>query len=163
MQAIVMPTVRIEDKDKGYTARLRAIKSLDGKVKARVGVMGEKATALHDEKSGLTTVELAAIHEFGLGVSERSFIRDWCSEDEKINLAALKVAAAEVVAGRANVAQALEAFGRVAKERMLARIEAYIPPALSPVTVTRKGHDLPLVDTGKLVAAIDNDVKRGGK
>ncbi len=152
--------VQIRVKDNGYTDRLRAIKSLDGRVKAKAGVQGPKAAALHDSESGLTTAELGQIHEFGLGVPERSFVRAWFDENQRAINQELQRDAREVVAGKWTVYEAMEEFGKWAAQEISVRIEAGLPGELSDSTVRRKGHATPLVDTGKLLAAITNSVAR---
>lgn len=43
--------------------------------KVRVGILGNKASAEHDSKSGLTNVEIGTFHEFGTSkMSQRSFL-----------------------------------------------------------------------------------------
>jgi hypothetical protein len=154
---------KVTDVDKGYTARLRAIRSMDGKVTSKVGVFGEKASEAHDDKSGLSTGELAAIHEFGAGnVPERSFVRGWADEKVGEIQRQLKRAAAAVMVGNGDIYQNMHRFGQWADLEMVKRITGHIPPPLAPATVRRKGHAVPLIDTGKLLASIDSAVERNG-
>ncbi len=153
--------VKISDVDKGYTARLRAIRSLDGKVTSRVGIFGQKAAEEHDQDSGLSTGELAAIHEFGAGnVPARSFVRGWIDESGAAIQAQLKETATNVVRGRFDVYAGMHRFGQWADLRMSTRITGHIPPPLAPATVRRKGHNVPLIDTLKMFRAIDSAVER---
>jgi hypothetical protein len=151
------------DVDKGYTARLRAIASMNGRVTSKVGVFGDDASELHDAESGLTNGELAAIHEFGAGVPERSFVRAWVDVDQSKITDQLKTEATDVAAGRRTIYKSMERFGDWAGLRIVARIAQHIAPALAAETVRRKGSDTPLVETGTLIRAIDSAVERNGK
>lgn len=148
-------------KDNGYAERLRAIKSLDGRVKSKAGVLGAAANEQHDSKSGLTVGALAAIHEFGLGVPERSFIRAWFDENKKPINDKLQEVAKEVVAGKIDVYQAMDEFGEWADQQIQVRVEAGIAPPLAEETIRRKGGETtPLIDTQKLLKAITHAVAR---
>ncbi len=148
--------------DKGYTARLRAIASMDGRVTSRVGVYGEEAAKQH-ERSDLTNGELAAIHEFGVGVPERSFVRAWIDESEKQIVAQLKAEATDVLTGKRDVYTASSRVGRWAEDEIRARIARGISPPNAPTTVARKGSSTPLVDSGELVGAISSAAERDRK
>ncbi len=152
----------VTDVDKGYTARLRAIASLNGSVTAKVGVIGEQAAKTHDPKSGMSNGELAATHEFGLGVPQRSFVRGWVDEQKPRILEELKTEAHAVLRGQRDIYRAMDRFGQWGSLKIVSRIAGFIPPPLSPVTIARKGHALPLVDTGELIRSIDSAVERRG-
>jgi hypothetical protein len=158
-----MGTVQIKIKDNGYTNRVRAIASLDGKVKAKVGVQGNEASEQHDAESGMTVAALGAVHEFGLGVPERSFIRAWFDENKKEIDAHLQAGATAVVAGKMTVYEAQEQFGEWAQSQIIARIGRGIGPPNSPATEARKGHGIQLVDTEKLLRAISHLVARSSQ
>jgi hypothetical protein len=152
--------VQIRVRDNGYLDRIRAIKSLDGHVKAKVGIQGAEASAVHD-KSGATVAEVASIHEFGAkNVPERSFIRSEFDEQKRAINEQLKEEAIEVVAGKQSIYEAMAGFGEWQEEQVKQRIRNRIDPPLSPVTVARKGHDVPLIDTGKLIESITATVVR---
>lgn len=51
------------------------MKNLKKDWRVRVGIMGSKASAQHDSKSGLTNVEIGTFHEFGTSkMPQRSFL-----------------------------------------------------------------------------------------
>ena len=150
----------IKIKDNGYTNRLRAIKSLDGKVKAKAGIFGAKGDEQHDEKSGLTDSQLAAIHEFGLGVPERPFLRSWFDGNKKAIRQKLQEVAHEVVGGKMDVYQAMEEYGQWAEQELGAYLEAGIPYPLSDYTIAKKGSSTPLIDTTNLFHALTHAVSR---
>lgn len=122
------------------------------KASVDVGVLGEKAAAKED-KGTLTVGEVASFHEFGLGVPERSFIRGWVDENEKVvqNLSGRAVAA---VAKGMPVDQALTIIGSKIASLMQERISRGIEPANAPSTIARKGSSKPLVNTGQLRSSI---------
>ena len=151
---------KLLDKDHGYLAKLRAIRSLDGRVKAKAGLIGSAASEQHDDKSGLTTAQIGAIHEFGVGVPERSFIRTWFDENKPLINEKLQELARDVIALNGTIYDKMELFGEWAEGQIRARIEAGISPPNSPATIARKGSDIPLIDTRKLIRAIAHEVAR---
>jgi hypothetical protein len=144
--------------------RLRAKVEGIGDARVKVGVLASKGGgAVHDD-SGITMVELAAIHEFGspaANIPERSFIRRTFAEKntELVQLQA-RVARA-LIAEKVSVTQALNVLGAWAAGEIKKTVTAgpHIPPPLKPETVARKGSDRPLVDTGRLVDAITWEVE----
>jgi hypothetical protein len=107
----------------------------------------------------MTVGDLATIHEYGLGVPERSFVRAWADSNQQANEAALKAAAERVVRGSAPSAQvALDQVGLVFVGSIQARMAGGIPPGNSPATIARKGSSTPLIDTGQLRASIRHKV-----
>ena len=145
--------------DKGATALLRAMRSMDGSVTSRVGVFGEKAKAQHNDDA-ISNGALAAVHEFGVGVPERSFVRGWVDQSKPEIVSQLKATATAVASGKGTIYQGMHRFGQWGDLAMVKRITAHIPPPLSPVTVARKGHAVPLVETGELLRSIDSAVER---
>src|SRR5262245_20440620 len=71
--------MRISDKDRGAAARITAL--LDQGV-LKVGILEAEAAEEHEDADGATVGEIAEIHEFGLGVPQRSFLRGWVDEDK---------------------------------------------------------------------------------
>src|SRR5262245_39865552 len=98
--------VRVTDRDHGYKERLKAISKI-GRHVVNVGIQGDRAAAKHQgaaqKKSGfaalvttaksLSVGEVAAIHEFGLGVPERSWLRAWVDGDKASIYATLRALA----------------------------------------------------------------------
>ena len=145
----------------------------------KVGLLGEKAAKVEDEHGGgkepMTNVRLAAIHEFGLpeaGIPERSFIRSTFDAKKGEYIAELRKLVRGVYEGRATVRTILNLMGfRMEWDQKNAILEgAGIPPPLAEATVKakeRKGRwnkvaakdpSRPLIDSGRLVAAIDHAV-----
>lgn len=112
----------------------------------------EKTNARSD--SGLTNAQLGTIHEFGLGVPERSFLRSTFDKNQESWWRSLKTRAGMVLAGRIDPEETLDRMGAMIQGEVRDAIRAGIPPALAPATVNRKGSSKPLIDTGQLVQAI---------
>ena len=127
-----------------------------------VGVLGQNAERPGEQ---IDNVGLAIVHEFGLGVPERSFLRSTFDmrKEQWLKFAHRVLRAA--AHGRLDVTAALQLIGEKMKTDVKSRITAGagIPPPLAPATVAAKGSSRPLIDTGRLVASIDYDVrsKRG--
>ncbi len=119
----------------------------------------------------LTLLDLAAIHELGLGnVPERSFLRAYVDEQgERLRamLAALMTAEiARTVQSGAPIDDGkrraiLTKLGLRMVAEIQARMSAGIAPDLQPATVQRKGSSTPLIDTGQLRSGITFQVDLG--
>ena len=136
-------------------------------LRLRVGVFGGT------EDDGTPLAEVAAIHEFGApraGIPQRSSQRSTMrrKRDEITRVMATQVNA--VTTGKKSGAAALGKVGAyVAGEIKLTidsrKTEGPEPQELKPATIARKGHDLPLVETGKMRDAITHivDSDRSGE
>lgn len=137
-------------------------KALQGKYVTRVGILGEKASEIHNE-TDKTNAEIGAIHELGLvaHIPERSFLRmpletklgQWIENNLDIYEKCLK---------KGSMKQWFEAVG-FAAEKIID--DAFATGGfgswarLSPVTVAMKGGRLQiLVDTGQLRSSITSAV-----
>lgn len=136
---------------------LRALLSDGGASHVNVGIIGSEASAQHPG-SDLTNAELGVIHEYGLGVPERSFLRR--TFEDPVKLAEYRALqerlAGLVIEGKITLERAAElvgAWGAAAVQRTIT--ESDIPPPLAAETVRRKGSSKPLVDTGQLVRSIN--------
>lgn len=135
-------------KDKGYKQALVRYSAMKG-TKLFVGVPPQADSVKHG-KSQLTVSALAAIHEYGLGVPERSFLRAWFDQNaNKIRLA-INVMAQAIGAGRLTREQAMAQLGLKFVGEIQARIARNIPPPLAQKTIDRKGSSVPLIDSGVL-------------
>jgi hypothetical protein len=135
-------SVKITDKDHGYRALFKRI-GQPSRVLS-VGVLSEGGG------SG-SIGHIATIHEFGLGVPERSFIRGWADGHEADNIALLRGCAQRVLKGL-DPDTALNQAGAVMAGGIQAFISSGIAPPLSPHT--RSGVGTPLIDTGALRSSI---------
>jgi phage gpG-like protein len=135
-----------------------------------VGVIAAKGGDAPAAEGGITMIELAAIHEFGspeAGIPQRSFIRSTFNRSDVRNemgqlagklvgkvIQGMKLQTALGLMGAWGVAQ----IKNTVNNRMTTGPENQ---ALKPATIKAKGSDLPLVDTGRLLNAIQWLVKLG--
>jgi hypothetical protein len=116
--------------------------------------------------STITMVELAAIHEFGspaANIPERSFLRrTFAARNPELQVLMGRLAKG-IIAGKIGPEQAAHLLGQwsVAQVRKTITSE-HIPPPLQPATIARKGSDRPLVDTGRLLGAINYEIDSAG-
>lgn len=142
---------RVTIRDNGLSALTKRLKAFGRGYTLTVGVHGPEGEAT----DGKTTVlEVATINEFGLGVPERSFIRDWADLNEPRNIANLRKIAGVVLRGDYSVEVGLGRFGALCQGEIQARISAGIPPPNAPSTIAKKGSSTPLIDTGQLRSSI---------
>lgn len=130
--------------------KLRELESLE----LHVGIVGDGAEKEHDEKSGATVADIAAFHEFGLGVPQRSFLRGWVDEQSDDIYKTMRSVGKLMIAGKVDSQQALDQAGARFVGLIQKRIADRIEPELSEKTVMRKGSDVPLIDTGVLRSSI---------
>ncbi|HXU01515.1 MAG TPA: hypothetical protein VN903_11005 [Polyangia bacterium] len=119
--------------------------------------MAKDGGAIHDDKSGLTVAELGAIHEFGAGVPERSFLRAWFEENQSAVTAQALSRFKVAQAGKATWQQVADQLALWAAAGVQRRIVAGIPPELAQSTIQRKGSSTPLINTGVLKSAISGE------
>ncbi len=143
----------IRDRDRGWkklgrTIRDRRVRYVD------VGVMAE-----HDMRSdNVGNVMLAMVHEFGLGVPERSFIRDMIDKNQLEYIKFINRIAYQVAIGRVTKKVALMLLGAKVEADMKAYVRAGVEPPNHPITIEKKGSSTPLIDTGQLLSSIDYEV-----
>lgn len=151
--------------------RRRTPPELKGRASITVGIHGDdgsdpKADATWEADgaltpaSGLTVAEVAAFHEFGLGVPQRSFIRSWFDEAIEENRALIHSQLRLVVQRKLTLDVALERIALKLEANIKRRIRNRIPPPLAQSTIDRKGSSVPLIDTGQLRNAIRARVVR---
>lgn len=136
-------------KDRGYNALLKRMTQAAANV--TVGIHEEEGSA--SEGDGVTVAEVASFHEFGLGVPQRSFIRDWFDENLEANNERLRKLAQAVATGKlASLQQALERFGLFAVGSIQQRMAQGIGEDKAD------GTPATLVDTGQLRSSITSKV-----
>lgn len=124
---------------------------------------GSGAKTHHEHVEGeLTNAELALIHEFGLGVPERSFLRAAFDRNQPKYLDNLQKLIAAVYDGKISIERALGLLSQQAASDMRNFIrERQVEPANSEATIARKGSSVPLIDSGQLINALTGAVERG--
>lgn len=144
---------RVIDRDKGAKALKARIKGMKAQ-RLTVGIhsdVGGNGT----ETPGVSLLEVATANEFGTEeIPERSFIRGYVDEKERVIPKILKLEAEKVIKGDPP-AEALSRAGVFIRAGIQARIAQGIDPENSPATIARKGSSTPLIDTGQLRASID--------
>lgn len=146
--------VQIKDVDKGYRDRMKQIDRAK-KASIEVGIMGDAGGDPKKGGPGLTVLDVATFHEFGLGVPERSFIRGWFDVYQETARKQISAMLKSVIAGKRSKSQAMELLG----VRWVAEIQKFIATGtnlqpLEEITILRKGSSVPLVDTGQLKASV---------
>ena len=144
---------KVTDKDLGFKNRVRNLQKLNNK-SVKAGVLEGSG----NEDNGTSLVDVAFYNEYGTSrIPARPFVRiaseknqpTWANEAEKV--------VDKIVAGYdAN----FSILGNTMKENIQAVIgdkNLLVPNA--PSTIRRKGHDKPLIDTGKLKASINFEVE----
>lgn len=155
-------TNKLTVKGKGWKQLKDLAAQLEGKPFAKVGVLGRNDNRSGDE---LGNVELAIVHEFGLGVPKRSFLRaahdrmakQWAALMEKQLVPLL-------VRGKLDVKKALDILGVRASADVKGFIQngTYLTP-LAPSTIAAKGSSAPLIDSARLLNSIDHQSVPGGE
>lgn len=159
------PFVRIIDKDRGWGALKSELATAHGGVYGKAGVIGEKAAEQHPGENGesLNNAELALIHEFGLGVPERSFIRAAFDGNVEKYSDHLRQFVAAVYDRKLSIERML---GLLAQEvasdiRKLILEGDGVPPPNAHATIEQKGSSRPLVASGQMKNAITGAVVHG--
>ena len=147
----------VKDIDRGLNSLLARMAKSKG-LTLSVGIHDAEGNAPH----GPTTVgEIGTIHEFGLGVPERSFLRSWADENAGENQALIKVVGEKVVKGL-DIQTGLDQLGLKFVAGIQGKISQGVPPPNAPSTVAKKGSSTPLIDTGVLRSSIRHKVTGGG-
>lgn len=142
---------KVVDRDKGFK---KLAGELGGAGTITLGVQGDEAEKQHQD-SELTIGQVAAIHELGLGVPERSWLRVWMDENAQRCRADLAAALQLVIQGSKSRRQALADVGYEWVKKLRENIRSgRIRPALAPSTVAAKGHGIPLLDSGDVMNSI---------
>lgn len=153
-------SVRLTDTDHGYDALLERVRRAAEGCDLTVGIheaegAEEKEGADSEEEQGLSLVDVASFHEFGLGVPRRSFIADWADESRASHEEQLRKIAQAVVSGKVeSLEQGLSRLGSLWAAEVQKRIADGIEPELAESTIKRKGSSKPLINTGQLRSAI---------
>lgn len=164
-------------KGPGVKALQAFLSRIDG-ARVVVGIQGsegawrEPPQRLGGSARPLSNVEIGSVHEFGTqdgSIPERSFLRLTLKKKATTYRAALRRAladAAGAVTGGdspavASLRQSFEVLGLRVTRDVQQTIRDGGPgwPALSPVTVKRKGSSSPLIDTGQLRQSIRHAVR----
>lgn len=147
-----MASSKVTVKDRGASRVVHRAGLMNFRI--NVGILGSKAAETH-EGSAMTIAQIAEIHELGLGVPERSFLRAWVEANEQQIENDMRAATKKILLGKLTADQAAKILGA----RFAAGVQAFISsgrvqPPLEQSTIDRKGSSIPLIDTGQLRSAI---------
>lgn len=121
------------------------------------GIHAKEGGEGHD---GLTNAALGEIHEFGLGVPMRSFIRAWFDENEsRIN--EMTDAALDRVLQGADMQTEANRLALWMEGDIKSRILSRLQPELSDATKAKRGEGaVPLVASSQLIGSIRGQAER---
>lgn len=159
--------VKVTDTDRGARKIIinlgigaGATATLPKKSHLSVGVHAEAGSETY--ANGATIAQVAAQHEFGEGVPQRSWLRGWFDNRSlAIFKHELSTAVREALLGDRPLMVGLGELGEVYVHEIQARIDAGLQPALTPETVRKKESldapfpDVPLEDTLRFLHAIE--------
>jgi phage gpG-like protein len=157
--AAVGVNVKVVVDDKIMRQLERIAKQLGtSKPEVRVGVFAAKNGGGSLDSSGLSNVDKAAIHEYGVpehGIPERSFLRSTVSQHRAEYSAILAKLVPRVLEGKLGASAMFDVVGikMVADVQHKVRVEG-VPPPLKPETIARKGSSRALIDTGSMMASV---------
>lgn len=149
------------DKDLGWKRIVRKTRFLNGK-EIRAGVLSSAGT----ESNGVPIAQVGAFNEYGTkasanrpwNVPARPFLSR--TTDQKKGWRNNVANAVDRVFGGAEVMGELNAVGETMKtdiKNVFGQVAMF--KRLKPSTIKKKGHNLPLLDSGALYDAIDYEVK----
>ncbi len=142
----------------------RKLGKLD-RLNVRVGLLRTKGGA-EEHSDGISMVELGLIHEFGAPkarIPARHFIGGTFKDrkiQEELQAAYAKVSR-KILDDSMTLTKALSVIGLFGTNAVRMRIKRKeIEPPNSPVTIAKKKSTTPLVDTGRMINAIQHDVEQ---
>ena len=97
-----MARSRVTERDHGAT---ELVKAVEGQMSIKVGIMAEKGSEPKegddpDELTGNTVLEIASMHEFGIGNPRRSFVAGYTDESEEQLFKWLELVSKQVARGK---------------------------------------------------------------
>lgn len=101
-------------------------------------------------EDGKSNAEIAAAHEFGLGVPERQFFRPTLARQAPARLrinAIYKEGLQKALRGQTTIKAVNIKVGKMMVDEIRKTIDAGVPPPNSPRTIRKKGHGRTLRDT----------------
>ena len=131
-----------------------ALKDLDG----LEGKTGWFETAHYP--GGTPVAYVATIHEFGTAhIPARPFMRPAVQDNGPEWMKLFEQGATAIIQGTYTAREVLEMVTLRAAGDIAKKIQAVTAPPLSPITIARKGHDKPLIDTGQMSQSVTGKVE----
>ena len=156
-----MITTSVTRRDNGLLDRIRST-ARNFTSKIEVGYLDgamHKPSITSKAARPIALKDLAAIHEFGLGVPKRAFIEPALKENRRKYLVYAGKQITPIIRRRQTFDNAWKGLGVIA----VADIQKYMMTAsftpLAPSTIKRKGSSKPLIDTGQMYTSITYRVK----
>lgn len=132
----------------------KLLKNLEN-VQVATGILQEEGAQM---KGGISISEIANIHEFGIGVPQRSFVRKWASLNaEKNRKLASEISQRCIKSRNIRDLYALPAIFKADMQLFIS--EKRVSPPLSEETIRRKKSSTPLIDTGQLRSSIRGAIR----
>jgi hypothetical protein len=116
-------------------------------------------------EDGTDVAFVAAIHEFGApaaNIPARPFIMPTVAEQKDKWTNTIAKSIPKVVMNQMTAFDVLDLVGMQAAADIQTKISTIYSPALSPITIRRKGSSKPLIDTGLMMASVRNAVNEAG-
>lgn len=143
-------------------------KSIDDLLKNTLSLATKKVyVGLPDDvnhtKANMSMKELAAIHEFGsikAKIPKRPFINPSMNLNRGKYRLMMAKAAPKLLIRKTSIDKVLSEVGEVAKTDMKKYIKTATFTPLSPVTIKKKGHSRPLIETYQMYNAIGYKVDK---
>ncbi len=162
----------LTDTDRGWKAMKKRLgvsgTGILGRRKiVKVGIQGADASEPADENGVITTVVLAAVHEFGRldgSIPERSFIRATVEKNRAEYIKLVRRLSRLVLLGKLTEKKALAIIGQQVMSDIQAAMEEGLEPGLAASTIRQKKRQgkkppyKPLIDTGHLKNSVTYDV-----
>lgn len=137
----------VTDQDLGWNTIMREIRNLDG-MEVSAGILRDSGNS----SKGPSYVDIATWNEYGTRrIPSRPFVRIASDDNRKAWGDLAERCVGRVISRSMSKAQVGEAMGERMKEdiqKVFGDKSKLVPNA--PSTIRRKGHDKPLIDTGKL-------------
>ncbi len=148
----------VQDRDRGYKDLLNRVYGTAKPPVIKVGVFERDGNEPHGDDE-LTVIEVAVFNEFGTDtIPERSFLRAWFDENQDRCRVAVRKMLEAVITGKYTREQAMQLVAQRFVGEIQRKIASGIPPANAPSTISKKGSDKPLINTGQLRSAISYEI-----
>lgn len=116
-------------------------------------------------EDGTSVAYVAAIQEFGapaVGIPARPFIQPTVKEKKDTWVTIIEKQLPKVALGKMSAFDVLDLVGISAAADIQTKISSIYTPPNSPATIRAKGSAKPLIDTGLMLASVQNAVNKTG-
>jgi len=116
-------------------------------------------------EDGTSVAYVAAIQEFGapaVGIPARPFMQPTVKEKKDTWVKTIEKSLPKVVLGKMSAFDVLDLVGIQAAADIQTKISSIYSPPNAPATIRAKGSTKPLIDTGLMLASVQNAVNKTG-